>query len=196
MKSMYTNANSIGSKQEELGATIQQESCDVVTKTEMQCKSGHPQDSCLLELVDRDEKQNGLPVIQKEAVSGLLSHLDAHKSMGPDDIHPRVMRGVVEELTKLLSIIYHQSWLTRKVQVTGKVMEHIILSAITQYKQDNQRIRHSQHRLRKGKSCLTNLMSFYDVVTCLVVKGQAVVVVYLDFSKAFEISPIPLSWQN
>ena len=37
----------------------------------------------------------------------------------------------------------------------------------------------------KGRSCLTNLISSYDQVTCLVDEGKAVDVVYLDFSKTF-----------
>ena len=44
--------------------------------------------------------------------------------------------------------------------------------------------RHSQHGLMKGRSCLTNLISFYDQVTCLVDEEKAVNVC-LDFSKAF-----------
>ncbi|KAK4819545.1 hypothetical protein QYF61_006302 [Mycteria americana] len=44
----------------------------------------------------------------------------------------------------------------------------------------------SQHRFRKGRSCLTNLISFYNKVTRLVDEGKAVDVVYLDFSKAFD----------
>ena len=39
----------------------------------------------------------------------------------------------------------------------------------------------------KGRSCLTNLISFYNWVTRLVDEGKAVDVVYLDFSKAFDV---------
>ncbi|KAK4820579.1 hypothetical protein QYF61_001819 [Mycteria americana] len=148
-------------------------------------------------------------------VSDLLHHLDTHKSMGPDGIHPRVLRELAEVLTKPLPILYQQSWLTGEVPVDWrlakvspmykkgqkedpgnyrpvsltlvlrKVMEQIVLSAITQHVQDTQVIRPSQHGFMKGRSCLTNLISFYDKVTRLVDEGKAVDVVYLDFSKAF-----------
>ncbi|KAK4826389.1 LOW QUALITY PROTEIN: hypothetical protein QYF61_008060, partial [Mycteria americana] len=159
------------------------------------------------ELEDRDGQQNEAPIIQGEMGSDLLHHLDTHKSMGLDGIHPRVPRELVEVLTKPLSIIYQQSWLTGEVPVDwrkgqkedpgnyrpvsltlvlGKVMEQIILSAITRHVQENQVIRPSQHGFRKGRCCLTNLISFYDKVTRLVDEGKAVDVVYLDFSKAFD----------
>ncbi|KAK4822026.1 hypothetical protein QYF61_006939 [Mycteria americana] len=164
---------------------------------------------------DRDGGQNGAPIIQGEMVSDLLHHLDTHKSMGPDEIHPRVLKELADVLTKPLSIIYQQSWLTGEVPVDwrlanvtpifkkgrkedpgncrpvsltlvlGKLMEQIILSAITWHVEDNQGIKPSQHGFRKGRSCLTNLISFYNKVTCLVNEGKAVDVVYLDFSKAF-----------
>ena len=51
---------------------------------------------------------------------------------------------------------------------------------------DNRGIRPSQHGFTKGRSCLTNLISFYDLGTRLVDEGKAVDVVYLDFSKAFD----------
>ena len=82
-------------------------------------------------------------------------------SMGPDGIHLRVPKELVEELTKLLSIFYQLSWQTREVPadwrlhnvtliykkgrredpgnyrpvsltlVPGKVMKQIILSDVT-----------------------------------------------------------------
>ncbi|KAJ7395283.1 hypothetical protein BTVI_156321 [Pitangus sulphuratus] len=87
------------------------------------------QDNWPLQLVDRDRKLNSPPVTHEETVSDLLSHLDPHKSMGPDGIHPRVMRELAEELAKLaeelaklLSIIYQQSWLSGEVPDNWKLV--------------------------------------------------------------------------
>ena len=66
-------------------------------------------------------------------------------------------------------------------------MERFILSVLTGHVKENQGIRPSQHGFVKGRSCLTNLISFYDQVTCSVDEGKAVGVVYLEFSKAFGI---------
>ncbi|KAF1478004.1 putative RNA-directed DNA polymerase from transposon X-element, partial [Eudyptula minor novaehollandiae] len=183
-------------------------------------QTGYPQGTWPPELEDRGEQNRGEqgepPIIQEEAVNDLLCHLDAHKSMGPDGIHPRVLRELAEELAKPLSIIYQQSWLTGEVpddwrlanvtpiykkgrkedpgnyrpvsltSVPGKVMERFILRALTRHERDDQGIRPSQHGFTRGRSCLTNLISFYDGVTRLVDEGKAVDVVYLDFSKAFD----------
>ena len=52
--------------------------------------------------------------------------------------------------------------------VPGKIMEQIVLKEITWHVWGNQGIRHSQPGFMKDRSCLINLISFYDHVTLLV----------------------------
>ncbi|XP_053905560.1 uncharacterized protein LOC128849191 [Cuculus canorus] len=69
------------------------------------------------------EGQNEAPVIQEEAVRDLLAQLDAHTSMGPDGIHPRVLKELADVLSKPLSIIFQRSWLTGEVPLDWRLAD-------------------------------------------------------------------------
>ena len=144
-----------------------------------------------------------------------LDKLDPHKSTGPDGMHLRVLRELVDVLAKPLSVVFERSWGTgevpkdweganvtpgfrkgekqdlgnyRPVSLTSiprKVVEQFIMEVISRHAEDKKVIRNSQHGFTKGRSCLTKLIAFYDGVTGWVDEGRAVDVVYLDFSKAF-----------
>ncbi|CAM5115200.1 unnamed protein product [Eretmochelys imbricata] len=65
-------------------------------------------------------------------------------------------------------------------------MEQVLKESILKHLEERKVIRNSQHGFTKGKSCLTNLIAFYDEITGSVDEGKAVDVLFLDFSKAFD----------
>ncbi|KFP31241.1 RNA-directed DNA polymerase from mobile element jockey, partial [Colius striatus] len=106
------------------------------------------------------------PWVEEEEVKDLLAKLNAHKSMDPDGMQPRVLRELADVIAKPLSIIFEQSWRTGKVpedwrkanvtpvfkkgrkgdprkyrpvrltSIPGKVMEQLILNVITEHMKD------------------------------------------------------------
>jgi len=105
-------------------ATKDQEKAEVLNAffaSVLNIQTGYSQGSQPTVLEDREGEGNKPPIVQEEAVNDLLCHLDAYKSMGPDGIHPRLLRELAEELAKPLSIVYQQSWLTGEVPDSWRI---------------------------------------------------------------------------
>jgi len=62
-------------------------------------------------------------------------------------------------------------------------MEKIMLRVHEKHLKDNAVIGHSLRRFMRGRSCFTNLISFYDKVTHLADQGKPVGAIFLDSVK-------------
>ncbi|KAK4833057.1 hypothetical protein QYF61_027719 [Mycteria americana] len=155
-----------------------------------------PWDAQSPESEDHKCRNSDFPFVDTEIVKDHLYQLNVHKSMGPDRIHPRVLKELVDVIAGHVSIIDQRSWesgevsadwkLAKKciredpgnyipVSITPaprKIMEKILLGTIEKHLKNNAILRHSQHGFTKRKSCLTDLITFYDKVTRLMVEGK------------------------
>ncbi|PKU35728.1 rna-directed dna polymerase from mobile element jockey- hypothetical protein [Limosa lapponica baueri] len=181
-----------------------------------QLDKASPQEPKNLEESEKVWTKEDFPLVEEDQVKEQLNKLDTRKSMGPDGMHPRVLRELAEVIAEPLSIIFKRSWRTGEVpedwrkanvipvfkkskkedpgnyrlvsltSIPGKMMERLVLGIISKHMEEKKAIRSSQHGSTKGKSCLTNLIAFYDGMTGWIDEGRAVDVVYLDFSRAFD----------
>ncbi|KFQ73907.1 hypothetical protein N337_12302, partial [Phoenicopterus ruber ruber] len=60
------------------------------------------------------------PTVAEDQVQDHLRNLKVHKSMGPDEMRPRVLRELVDEITEPLSIVFENLWQSGEVPTDWK----------------------------------------------------------------------------
>ena len=80
-------------------------------------------------------------------------------------------------------------WPVSLMSVICKLLESIIRDHIMDFLIKHKLINSSQHGFLKSKSCLTNLLCFFEEITKWVDEGSPVDIIYLDFQKAFDKVP-------
>ena len=155
--------------------------------------------------------------ISYDNVRRLLLELDAASASGPDGVHSLVLKSCATALAYPLCIIFRQSlnsaslprewkrsivipifssgmWRIpksyRPVSLTSiccKTMERIAGSHSVEYLESNGLLSANQFGFRSGRSTEDQLIIFYGNILRWVDKGFVVDVVFMDFSKAFDL---------
>ena len=155
--------------------------------------------------------------ISMDRVAEAIKALDANSAMGPDGVHPMVLKSCIVAVVYPLSIIFEKSldlgilpetWKKssvvpifksksrydpsnyRPVSLTSiccKTMERVIAAQLVTFLENNNLLSSNQYGFRQNRSTEDQLLLTYGDVASWVDCGSVVDVVFLDFSKAFDV---------
>ena len=161
----------------------------------------------------------GQLVVTPDIVANKIHNMKENKSPGVDGIAPTILKATVKQMCTPLSHVFNMSlqegivpleWKEaniiplfkkgsrnksvdyRQVSLTSvicKLLETIITDHMMDFLIKHKLINPSQHGFLKARSCLTNLLCFFEEITKWVDEGSPVDVIYLDFQKAFDEVP-------
>ena len=159
-------------------------------------------------------------IVERQEILDMLKKLDVRKSMGSDGVNGWILKEcadqMVEPIFRLIMFSLYTGELPvewksanivpiykggcredplnyRPISLTSivcKICEHVIRKRWIKFLEENEMISGSQFGFQQGKSCVTNLLSFYSRVVDIVQEREGWVdCVYLDLKKAFDRVP-------
>ena len=168
-------------------------------------------------LLDRSAPfMNDIVVSSKDGVIKLLKGLNPSKALGPDELHPRVLKELAIELGPVFAHLFQQSIDTAEIPkewslanicplfkksdrslacnyrpvsltcVPCKLLEHIVCSNIMAHLDEYKLLSDRQHAFRKGHSCETQLTMVINDWGKILDNRGQVDTFILDFENAFD----------
>ena len=183
--------------------------------TDVFSKNEHTQ----VPLLDRSAPFMNDIAVSKDGVIKLLKGLNPSKALGPDELHPRVLKELATELGPVFAHLFQQSIETGEIPkewslanicplfkksdrslacnyrpvsltcVPCKLLEHIVCSNIMAHLDEYKLLSDRQHAFRKGHSCETQLTTVINDWAKILDNRGQVDTFILDFEKAFDTPP-------
>ena len=183
--------------------------------TDVFSKNEHTQ----VPLLDRSAPFMNDIAVSKDGVIKLLKGLNPAKALGPDELHPRVLKELATELGPVFAHLFQQSIDTGEIPkewslanicplfkkgdrslacnyrpvsltcVPCKLLEHIVCSNIMAHLDEYKLLSDRQHAFRKGHSCETQLTTVINDWAKILDNRGQVDTFILDFEKAFDTPP-------
>ena len=183
--------------------------------TDVFSKNEHTQ----VPLLDRSAPFMNDIAVSKDGVIKLLKGLNPSKALGPDELHPRVLKELATELGPVFAHLFQQSIDTGEIPkewslanicplfkksdrslacnyrpvsltcVPCKLLEHIVCSNIMAHLDEYKLLSDRQHAFRKGHSCETQLTTVINDWAKILDNRGQVDTFILDFEKAFDTPP-------
>jgi hypothetical protein len=157
--------------------------------------------------------------ITPQGVLKILKGINPNKAMGPDEIHPKILKELASELSDILCHFFQQSldkgvipleWKLANISplfkkndrslpsnyrpvsltcICCKLLEHIVCSNLMKYFEQNNILTDRQHAFRRNRSCESQLNTVIHDWASMLDNQKQVDIFILDFEKAFDTVP-------
>ena len=158
-------------------------------------------------------------IVTDDMTKKLIENLNPNKSIGPDEMHPRVLIELKEHLAGPLAFIFNETLRQGKIpldwkranvspifkkgsrnlaenyrpisltSIVCKMMETLIRDRLLEHLQKEKLLSPKQHGFISGRSTVTQLLNYLDRCIQNTIDGHVVDAIYLDFAKAFDTVP-------